>query len=171
MNGKSVPVIGFVGYSDSGKTTAAVQVVQQLKLLGLKVVVVKHNAHGHYIETADKDSSKYVTSGADSVYLVSPDEYMRIERAPLMTLRQLLKSIDDVDLVIAEGFKRESHPKIAVFRDEPQAAILEQIDGLLAVATTMTYDHLTVPVLDLNNSCCITDFITQSLENNLLYWY
>ena len=63
----SMPVVAFVGNSNSGKTTLVVQIVGILKKLGYRVATVKHAAHGFDIDRPGKDSYRF----REAVYLVN----------------------------------------------------------------------------------------------------
>ena len=75
---------------------------------------------------------------------------LRNEEEP--TLPQLLQHLGPVDLVIVEGFKRESHPKIEVRRAEIGKPLLYPDDpDVLAVASDEPIPGAPIPVLDLND--------------------
>jgi molybdopterin-guanine dinucleotide biosynthesis protein B len=155
-----IPVIGFVGYSNSGKTTLASSVVRTLQLKGRKVGVIKHDAHGHYKEAEETDSGKYMEAGADAVVVVSPDSFARLERKKFSRLCEVVATFEGYDVVIVEGFKTEAHPKIAVFRSAEQAAILSDLAGIIAYATNLPARFDTnVPVFDLNDPLPVAAFI------------
>lgn len=161
-----IPTIGLVGYSNSGKTTLASLVIRRLQDRGRKVAVIKHDAHGHYKEAEETDSGKFIRAGADAVVIVSPEQFVRIERKAL-GLEQIISSLFGYDVALVEGFKSEPHPKIAVFRTMEQAEILMQIKGgLIAVACSIAcpMDEMEVPVYDLNDIEGITALIERQIE-------
>ena len=61
---KLAVVIGFTGYSNSGKTRLISRLVSYLALTNIRCAVVKHDAHGHYKEAKDSDSAQFIEAGA-----------------------------------------------------------------------------------------------------------
>ena len=80
------------------------------------------------------------------------------------SLGDLLKQLSPVDLVLIEGYKRDRHPKIEAHRKETgQPLIAPEDETIVAVAsdTSVAVDR---PVLDLNDTAAIANFIAQHLE-------
>ena len=71
----------------------------------------------------------------------------------------MLARLAPVDLVLVEGYKRDAHPKVEVWRAETGHPLIQPGDPLVrAVATDATLS-LPVPVLDLNDTGAVADFI------------
>lgn len=112
-----IPVISFIGYSNSGKTTVLTQVVRELKSRGYRIAVIKHDAHGFDIDVPGKDTTKHAEAGADIVCISSMNKLAYIEaREAEMPLDEVIDHIENVDVIFTEGYKRESKPKVEVFR-------------------------------------------------------
>jgi molybdopterin-guanine dinucleotide biosynthesis protein B len=132
------PVISFVGWHNSGKTTLTRQVVGHLKAKGYMVAVIKSTKElGIAFDQPGTDTALYKQSGADAIALLAPDQLI-IQRKPsrmeLFELSQLL--FPDADIIIAEGFKRAAQvPKIEVRRDPDAPWIHQQVSGVIAVAS------------------------------------
>jgi molybdopterin-guanine dinucleotide biosynthesis protein B len=63
-----------------------------------------------------------------------------------------LSKLSPVDLVIVEGFKRHSHPKLEVFRTAVGKPLLHPDDDcIVAVATDAPLQEAQVPVLMLDD--------------------
>ena len=60
----SVPILSFVGRSNSGKTTLIERVIPELVRAGYKVATVKHAGHGFDLDTEGKDSWRHKQAGA-----------------------------------------------------------------------------------------------------------
>lgn len=110
-----IPIVSFVAYSGTGKTTFLERLIPKLKARGLKIAIVKHDGHRFEIDHEGKDSDRFTKAGADVTGLISS------EKAVLMENRQtdpeeFLKKIDGVDLILTEGFKQGSWPKIMLHR-------------------------------------------------------
>lgn len=161
------PVISFVGYHNSGKTTLIVKVVQELKSKGLKLAVVKHSSHGFDLATS-KDTEKLFEGGADIVYAASPLNsiiYRRNENEP--EADQIIAEIQgQVDLVITEGYKRESYPKIEVMRQEIGPEPMGARNVIARVADFTIEGSL--PLFGFEDSALIADFIMDYIKSSKL---
>ena len=109
-------ILSIVGSSDSGKTTLITRIVPILRKKGLKVVVVKHHAHGDFeIDREGKDSWKIYNSGAD-ILISSPVKMAFIRRAENDNLDWIYERYlkGDYDIVLTEGFSRAGKDRIVV---------------------------------------------------------
>lgn len=113
-----VPIISFVGKSGSGKTTLLEKVIAELTKRGYRVGVIKHDAHGFEIDHEGKDSWRHKKAGSVTVALSSPEKFAVIKDVSPEWLpeRIIALYLNDVDVVVAEGFKRSPFPKIEVVR-------------------------------------------------------
>ena len=79
------------------------------------------------------------------------------------SLDSLLKKLSAVDLVILEGFKRENHKKLEVYRASNGKPLLQLKDpNICGIASDIQLDNLAVPVFDLRDIESIASFIMQS---------
>ncbi len=112
-------VIGFAGYSGSGKTTLVTRVVPILVGAGLKVSVLKHAHHGFDVDQPGKDSHRFREAGAQEVLVGSGARWAlmhELRGAPEPPLGSLIARLSPCDLVLVEGYKRATIPKIEVWR-------------------------------------------------------
>jgi molybdopterin-guanine dinucleotide biosynthesis protein B len=112
-------VIGLAGWSGAGKTTLLTRIIPRLVGRGLTVSTVKHAHHGFDVDHPGKDSYAHRVAGATEVLVSSTVRFalmheLRGEKE--LDLAQFLGKLSPVDLVIVEGFKREPHPKLEVYR-------------------------------------------------------
>lgn len=165
-------VISFVAKSGTGKTTLLEKVIAELKSRGFTIGVIKHDAHRFDIDHPGKDSYRLTAAGADTMLISSPEKLAMVKKhqqAP--SLDELLALyFTDVDIVLTEGFKKSSLPKIEVHRQERSQTLLcrgEEHDAtLLAVASDEPLS-LDVPVLDLNDAKAVADFVEKYAVNSL----
>ena len=160
--------IAIVGNSGAGKTTLLERLIPALKRKGLRVGVVKHDAHRFDIDHPGKDSHRLTAAGADTMMITSSEKLAMVKRhSASPPIGELLERyFGDMDLVLVEGFRGSSLPKIEVHRKEFRRELLcrgERNDpGLAAVASDEPLD-LDVPVLDLNDPEAIAEFIVSLL--------
>jgi molybdopterin-guanine dinucleotide biosynthesis protein B len=112
-------VIGIAGWSGAGKTTLLTRVIPRLIARGVAVSTIKHAHHAFDIDQPGKDSHTHRVAGATEVLVSSASRFAlmhELRGEPEWTLRALLGRLSAVDLVLVEGFKRETHPKLEVFR-------------------------------------------------------
>src|SRR5512134_2027232 len=160
----AVKAVAFVAKSGSGKTTLLEKVIPLLKGRGYKVGVIKHDAHRFEIDHPGKDSHRLTVAGADTMLISSSDKLALVKKHPASPPieRLLADFFADVDIVLTEGFRSSTLPKIEVHRKERSASLLcrgkEHDSMLLAVASDEPLE-LDVPRLDINDADTVTDFI------------
>ncbi|WP_457572692.1 molybdopterin-guanine dinucleotide biosynthesis protein B [Desulfolithobacter sp.] len=131
------PIVTFIGWHDSGKTTLASQVVTHLKERGYRIAVIKHTKEtGIVFDQAGTDTYTYLQAGADCITLIAPDQMvMRTENPDMDLITLAFRFFPDVDMVIGEGFKQERQvAKIEVARGEGEL-LRNQVNGVIAIAT------------------------------------
>lgn len=141
-----IPIVSFIGWQDSGKTTIAQQVVEVLKDKGYRVAVVKSTHHTSInFDREDSDTRMYCKANADTVALLAPDQMITISSRPEMKLVDLVhRFFHDVDIVIGEGFKNERHiAKIEVNRSGSEL-LKDQVNGVIAVVTDQEIQDQTI---------------------------
>jgi molybdopterin-guanine dinucleotide biosynthesis adapter protein len=148
-------IIGLAGYSGSGKTTLLGKAIPRLIARGLTVSTLKHAHHEFDVDQPGKDSHTHRMAGATEVLVASSRRFalvheLRGEAEP--PLAELLGKLAPVDLVLIEGYKREPHPKLEVYRAAVGMPLLAPSDtAIVAIASDVTLPSAPVPVLDLND--------------------
>jgi molybdopterin-guanine dinucleotide biosynthesis protein MobB len=158
------PVVSVVARSGTGKTTVLEGLIPALRKRGLRVAVVKHHHHTSSFDTPGKDTFRLADAGADLVVGVSPVQVATFNR------QQGSEDLDAVvaetcvgyDLVLTEGFKRGSYPKIEVHRAERSDELLCSFDEMLALVTDTEWDT-TVPQFRLDDSESLADFLVATV--------
>src|SRR6201996_9652635 len=152
-------IIGLAGWSGSGKTTLVTKVIPVLVGRGLKVATVKHAHHDFDTDQPGKDSWLHRAAGAGEVAIVSSRRWaivhelgQGVQQEAEPPLTDMLEKLSPVDIVIVEGFKRLSHPKLEVYRATVGKPLLHPDDDcIVAVATDAPLPQALVPVLMLDN--------------------
>ncbi len=157
------PIISIIGKSGVGKTSLIEKLIPEIRARGYRVAVVKHHAHATPIDTPGKDSWRFAEAGADAVVVSSPGEvaaYRRVHQE--QTLAEIASGLSNVDLVLAEGFKREPGVKIELSRADYSRELISKPEELLAVISDYE-TALAVRRLDLADIPGIAEFIIANL--------
>ena len=113
----SPPVVSIVGRKKSGKTTLLVKIIAEFRRRGYRVASVKHNLHGFEIDHEGADSYAHFHAGAEVSAVLGHGKLAvvrRLREEPALS-DVIARYMDEVDLVLTEGFKTLSYPKIEVF--------------------------------------------------------
>ena len=129
------PVWQVVGYQNSGKTTFILSIIRYLKERGLQTAVLKHHGHGGTPDrTAMKDTDKYYHTGAAAA-LVEGEGVLQLqgnmEENTVHKSLALLMAFEP-DLIILEGYKKESYPKIVMIREEGDLSLFQELTNCQA---------------------------------------
>lgn len=156
-------IFGIAGWSGSGKTTLLVRLLPELVARGLGVSTVKHAHHAFDIDRPGKDSYRHREAGAVEVMVSSSGRWALMHEhrgAPEPSLEELLSHMSPVDLILVEGFKRHGHEKLEVYRRAAGKPMLAPDDPtIVAVACDEPLPGLDRPVIDLNRTDLVADFI------------
>jgi molybdopterin-guanine dinucleotide biosynthesis protein B len=156
-------VMGLAGWSGSGKTTLMTRLLPELIGRGLTVSTMKHAHHSFDIDQPGKDSYVHRSAGATEVVVSSANRWALMHEnrgAAEPTAGELMQHMTPVDLLIIEGFKREPHPKIEIYRQANGKPLLHPEDPhIVAVASDSPLPEVSLPVLPLDDIRAIADFV------------
>jgi len=156
-------VVSIVGKSDSGKTTLIEKLVPALTAKGLRVGTIKHDVHGFEMDREGKDSYRHKHAGAAVTLISSPRQVGMVRDVDHdHRIEELLDAfLDDIDVVLTEGYKREAWPKVEVHRRVMQRPLLSnRDDGLIAVVTDEPLS-VDVPQFGLDDSDGLAAFLVE----------
>jgi molybdopterin-guanine dinucleotide biosynthesis protein B len=114
---KRPPVLAVSGFKNAGKTTLITRVLPLLADRGLNVAVIKRDGHRFEPDVQDTDTWRFLQAGAHGAAVFDGEKYMLVKRA-VVSEACLLAAFSDADLILLEGFKASSWPKIEVLRGE-----------------------------------------------------
>jgi molybdopterin-guanine dinucleotide biosynthesis protein B len=134
------PVVCVVGRSHSGKTTLVERLVPELKSRGYRIATVKH-AQEAEMDRPGTDSWRHIEAGSEAMVLTTNERLFMIKPVEgVPSLEEITRILgEDYDLILAEGFKGESAPKIEVQRNQT-GPLLPDLKGLFAVVTDDAVD-------------------------------
>jgi molybdopterin-guanine dinucleotide biosynthesis protein B len=161
-------VIGVAGFKNAGKTTLVERLVTELTRRGFRISTVKHAHHSFDIDHEGRDSFRHRKAGASEVAVVSRHRWaiiheMREETEP--ALDDILAKLAPCDLVIVEGYKRDTHDKIEVRNlnlDHPKLA--GDDPTVVAIAANGTIAQSPVPVFDRDDVSALASFIVRHMR-------
>jgi molybdopterin-guanine dinucleotide biosynthesis protein B len=157
------PIVSIVGKSNAGKTTLIEKLLPCLVKRGLKVGSIKHDVHGFEMDRPGKDSYRHKHAGAVATIISSPKQIgLVLDVDHDHTIQEVAERFyAGLDLVVTEGYKRESWPKVEIHRQELLRPLLaSKEEGLIALVTDepMPVD---VPHFGLDDADALADFIVE----------
>ncbi len=144
-----IPVFSIVGSrSNVGKTTILCKIIEELKKRGYRVATIKHHRGDFEIDQPGKDTWKHAQAGADTVILSSPRKLAKIEKLEEeYSLDDIISQIENVDIIITEGYKKEKKPKLEVIRKEISTQLVSKEEELFGIVTDFPLNN-NIPQFD-----------------------
>ena len=156
-------VLGLAGWSGAGKTTLLAALIPELVRRGITVSTMKHAHHAFDVDQPGKDSYVHREAGATEVLVASANRWALMHEprgAPEPNSAELMRHMSEVDLLLIEGFKRETHDKLEIYREANGKPLLAAEDPqIVAILADGPVPHTKLPVIDLNDITAIADFI------------
>lgn len=156
-------VFGICGHSGMGKTTLLERLVPALRSRGLVVSLIKHSHKDIEIDRPGKDSYRLREAGCSEVLLLGNARWAlmhELRGAPEPPLDYLLDRLQECDIVLVEGFKEGSFPKLEVWRSAlGQNTLWPDWPGIVAIACDTPLPDDGLHRLDLHETSTIADFV------------
>lgn len=128
------PAVAFSAFSGTGKTTLIVRLIPLIMARGLRLGVMKHDAHRFEIDKPGKDSYRFSQAGALITSIGSPEMTAFVERRPLSP-QEILARMQGVDLVLIEGYTGFDCPTIGLERISTGKGLRGAPDSFAAIVT------------------------------------
>ncbi|GAA3532492.1 molybdopterin-guanine dinucleotide biosynthesis protein B [Zobellella aerophila] len=167
-------LLGFAGFSGSGKTSLLRRLLPLLRRHGLAVGVIKHTHHDVEQDSPGKDSYELRHAGATQCLLAGPNRSILTfenlhPQEPELSESLSRLDLDALDLVLVEGFREAAIPKIEIHRPAHGKPLLCLQDAwIVAVASDEPGLPISCPLLDLNQPQQVADFVIQQLAQGRL---
>lgn len=136
---EKIPILSVAAYSGTGKTTLLEQLIPVLKRRGLRLCVMKHDAHEFEADREGKDSWRMTQAGADVTIVTNGSHAAVFENRPISDA-ELLSRVQDVDLILTEGYKHGPWKKIALYRRALGKPFPCPLEECVAVVTDVPLD-------------------------------
>jgi len=134
---------GIVGWKNSGKTVLAQKLIEYFTKKNLIVASIKHAHHNFDIDEPGTDSYLHRQAGSQQVIVSSSKRWAKIVELKGKSekkLNELLLELDSPDIVIIEGFKDASHPKIEIIKKDSDNYLFPKINNVLGVVSDNKID-------------------------------
>lgn len=169
------PVLGFVGWSGTGKTTLLARVLPLLCADGLTVGLIKHAHHQFDIDHPGKDSHTLREAGAQQVLVTAAHRSALITERPASReprLEEELERLDHgaLDGILVEGFRHERFPRVELIRGpgREDEAFLHTVDPSVIAVITERHRQLDAPLpkLDIDDPDEVAAFVGSYFRRN-----
>jgi molybdopterin-guanine dinucleotide biosynthesis protein B len=162
-------VVLIVGKSNSGKTTLMEKLIKALTARGFLVGAVKHTHHDVDFDKPGKDSWRHKHAGAVGSLVMTDTKVALVKEDTRPAEEKFFHYLGDVDLILAEGFKTFSLPKIEIFRkDSPHDAPLCLEDpNLIAFVTDTNIRPAEKPCFGLEDIEELADLVEKDFLGSL----
>jgi molybdopterin-guanine dinucleotide biosynthesis protein MobB len=133
---RNLTVIGFYGYSNSGKTTLIERLIRDLKTEGYRVAAVKVSGHEPELDEPGKDTWRYAQAGAGVVALASKGgtAFLVDGTLDMATILDVLAVTRHPDIVLVEGARTDLIRKVRLGEIKERENTFWTYDGV--------YEHL-----------------------------
>ena len=161
------PVLALIGKPDCGKTTLIEKLIPALAVRGVRVGTIKHHHGDIQMDTPGKDTWRHKQAGAQVVLLSSPVGIGLIQDTAEDTPVEDLVSryFQNVDLVIAEGYKWSTLPKIEVFRSKVYDAPMQEPGETLVAMVSDIEIRQGLPWFKNDDISSLVEFILENIIN------
>jgi len=165
MTTTNIPLISIVGTSKSGKTTFIEKLIPLLRNKGLRIATIKHHHSDFEIDRVGKDTYRHKMAGSSTVILSSPHKIALVRDVEKeVSLGDIVSHyIDDADIIITEGYKKEETPKIEIFRYAKKVSPLCLHDKTILAVVTDTHIDRDIPQFSLDDVEGVAKFINTLL--------
>lgn len=159
------PMVACVGYSGSGKTTFLVKLIAEFHQRGLRVGTLKHDVHGFEMDRPGKDTWRHKQAGAAMTIISSPGRIGMVRDVDHDHQPQELRPLlGGMDLILVEGYKGSTLPKIEIFRPETGKSPACRGDAHLVALVSDAPLDWGVPQFGLEDVAALADFITRKFK-------
>lgn len=159
-------VFAISGIKNSGKTTLICSLLEIFQEKGIKAAVIKHDGHEFCADVPGTDTYRQLQSGAYATAVFSAGKFMLVKKQEHPSERELMRFFPEADLILLEGFKYSTYPKLEIVRKGNSEKCVCDEKYLMAVATNIELEKRNalsiperIPVFDLDSAEEIAEFI------------
>ena len=156
-------VVAISGIKNSGKTTLIEAVLPLLTEAGLNVAVIKHDGHSFDPDPPGTDTGRFMAAGATGTAIFDGEKFKIVKRQPV-TEALLIQQFPEADLILLEGFKYTSWPKLEVVRGAVSQAPVSDPATLLALVTALDLHLPGISTLPLGEPKATADLLLDYIQ-------
>ncbi|MBR2879772.1 MAG: cyclic pyranopterin monophosphate synthase MoaC [Oscillospiraceae bacterium] len=161
---QSVPIFAFSAFSGTGKTTVIEKLVSAFTAEGYAVAVIKHDGHDFEIDREGKDSYRFTSAGA-VVSLISSKNKTAVIESRKLDLNQLVNRIHDVDIILVEGYKNASLPRIGIARKACGKGFTDSLDKFITIMSDYDDIDTQIPHFHIDDIEGLKSFIMKNMSD------
>nr|WP_235820481.1 molybdopterin-guanine dinucleotide biosynthesis protein MobB [Halalkalibacter krulwichiae] len=147
------------------------KVIKECTSLGWDTATIKH--HGHHTslkkEIVLKDSERHEQAGASMTAVEGGGALQLHIKNQTWSLKKLILLYQHFspDVILVEGFKKESYPKVVLIRGIEDVKLLEKLENIVCVITWKPVQLETrhYPIYNLDDSSDYLNYIIQKLSD------
>ncbi len=161
-----VPMVSFVGRSNTGKTSLLEIIIREMAGRGYRVAAIKHSHHDFEMDRPGKDTWRLAAAGSQAVAISSPTKMALVTRPETeLSLEDIEARIGaGMDVILAEGYKQSGVAKIHVVRDPAgDDGLYDLSDVLLTVSPEYAGDGR--PSFDPNDIAAIVEILLDRMAD------
>jgi molybdopterin-guanine dinucleotide biosynthesis protein B len=162
-------VCAVCGVKNSGKTTLIEKLIREYAARGVRTAVIKHDGHDFTCDVPGTDSSRFYEAGAYGTAVFS-DNRIFVHRREIggqpdretwekEKVTELVSLFPDADLILVEGLKNSSLPKIEIVRRGISENPVSNPEGRLFIVTDFESGTFGEKVLGLEQIGEIADLL------------
>ncbi|SMO38646.1 molybdopterin-guanine dinucleotide biosynthesis protein B [Melghirimyces algeriensis] len=166
MDAKDIPpVVQIVGYSQTRKTTLLSRCVSQLSQEGWRVGTIKRHAGTLEMDEQGKDTWRHREAGANQVAITSDNQTVLIVPRSLQ-LDELIAYYREMDVVLVEGFKRASYPKLLMVGEKGHLSLIRELSNVRGIVSHKRITGTGLPSYLRDDVHGITEAVKQIVETD-----
>lgn len=142
------------GIKDSGKTGLIIKLINEFIREGYVVSVIKHDGHDYVMDYSGTDTFRFSSAGAklSAIFSASQFSINCNSKTDIGELVELVKRAAKPDIIIIEGMKGASYPKIEVVREAVSNTPVCSTESLICIATDiLSQNAAKCPVYDIDD--------------------
>lgn len=151
-----LPIVFCVsGIKDSGKTGLIIKLINEFIKENYSVAVIKHDGHDYEMDYEGTDTYRFSKAGAKYSAIFSDTHYSinGIGKSDAEMIRQMLWQNKDIDVIIMEGMKNSSYPKVEVVRKAVSDKTVCDEASLICIATdVISHEMMKCPVFGIDDA-------------------
>lgn len=139
------------GAKNTGKTTLIERLLGEYAARGIRTAVIKHDGHDFTCDVPGTDSSRFYEAGAYGIAVFSSSRIFVHRRESHMhgdrnaweaeKAAELAALFPDAEIILIEGLKNTSLPKIEVVRSEISDSPISNTAGRFLIVTDLPQDR------------------------------